>query len=1481
MSPRPGGEADKFGNRYEGAWTIRHVLYVLLGVGTSLTVEGVGDLGEGVEFTYLHGDTVEVHQLKRQNGSANTWTVKSLQSKGIWENVRSHVEDGRQFHFVSLLPASSLQELADRARRSESREDFIRHWLTEGLRDPFDDLSSPDIFGSVEKSWEILRGFWISWPDEHDIVNMNGALAELLLEGAAGSLAAVGLGDLVQNALGVTLDAPAIESRLGTYGLSRARLLNTSGITEQVCSASRGWGSSIEQELLQPTIDRSEAAQLVELVNGSDKLLLLMGHGGGGKSATLHQVYEALAADSVPLLAFRLDRLEPFSSTTELGERIGVGVSPVTALAAVAGERPSVLIVDQLDAVSLASGRMPRNFDAVASLVREASAFPAMTVVLACRKFDVENDHRIRQLVDAKNCAHVEVGELSDEQVSESVRAMGLDANALTEHQKRLLCSPLNLVLLKSIAGDEDAMAFQSSKNLFDAFWQRKLTDCRQRRDAVRFNTVISTLAGAISARQRLSVPVTALDADDLADDAGVLVSEHVLVRDGQQIAFFHESFFDYAFARGWIERGESLVTFLLDGEQELFRRAQVRQIMNHLREIEPERFTVEVGSLLTNSNIRYHIKDVALNLLTSLPDPSVGEWEMVVSVQEIHPEFEARLWRALHTPAWFECLDAEGVIEDWLSGIDEAEHERAIGVMTAAAKANPNRLAEILHEYKTAAEYPQWLRWVTRFSDIHQSRPLFELLLEAVKSGRLAGQGELWLSVHDLGQQRPEWAVELLAAYLVDRPNAMVVDSNGKVEALLDRDYSVIQLVQLAAAGASDLFCERLIPYMLQVMAVTAQEGHDGRPRWDKHFSCLLPETNIDELDRALLAGAVTALRSIVLSDPLSARSTLETLAADPHDAAQWLLYGALQTGGEYYAEWTAALLLQGTHRFVSGYYASNAVWKTRELIQATSRFMSEESFARLETVILEIRFPWESRPSGWYPFNLLSALQEDRLSEHGRRRLGELRRKIGADQPAEPQGVTGGFIGPPIEDSAARHMNDDQWLRAMARHNSERQRGTLTGGAGEQSQVLKGQTKNDPLRFSRLALRLDRNIHPAYTSVILMGLGEADALPDPTPVFDAIRHISSLGREENDRWLGTGLRRYLKVVPLDLVQIIVDRACTSSDPTDGSLTIRTSNREHTEGQDLYTSGMNSVRGSAAEVLGDLLIYDTDGSRTALVLPVLNAMAEDSAVTVRSCVAHLIHASMRHARPEALQAFALLIDAGDALLATQPVVRLIAHVGYENPDVARPVIERMLSSESFEVRHAGGQLAALAAAQWGMVDLLNFVLANNDVASRKGAAKVCAHRISNTTDRVTAQYALGQFFNDPDPDVRKAAAEIASAVRGERLRPLRAALQQLIESMAFVDSLPQLLITLERAPDRVDDLALESTRRFIEVHGGDSGDIRTGVAGSARYVGELLMRAYAQSSSRVSRAKTLDLLDRLLLVGAFGVNELVERSER
>ena len=51
-----------------------------------------------------------------------------------------------------------------------------------------------------------------------------------------------------------------------------------------------------------------------------------------------------------------------------------------------------------------------------------------------------------------------------------------------------------------------------------------------------------------------------------------VMVSENVLVRDGQRISFFHESFFDYIFARRMISSPDfDLVSYITGARTKSF----------------------------------------------------------------------------------------------------------------------------------------------------------------------------------------------------------------------------------------------------------------------------------------------------------------------------------------------------------------------------------------------------------------------------------------------------------------------------------------------------------------------------------------------------------------------------------------------------------------------------------------------------------------------------------------------------------------------------------------------------------------------------------------------------------------------------------------------------------------------------------------------------------------------------------------------
>lgn len=1486
MCPRPGGEADKFGNRYEGTWTIRQVLLILSGAAEAITVEPAGDLADGVEFVLRVRGVDEVHQLKRQNKLVNNWSIDSLNSIGVWQHARRHIDAGRRYRFVSSIPGRVPQELADFARRSSSKDDFIKNWLgNQTLRNAFDELSSTAIFGSTDTTWQVLRGFEIEWPDERTLILDNGVMADMLLTGARGPLAATGLGDLVLHNLGRKLDSAAVLEQLDTYGLTLRSLGVPAHIRERIHTATTSWIEQATQVLLQPVIDRSEVTQVAAACDAGAGPVLVSGAAGGGKTAVaLGAVHQARAAGQ-SVLAFRLDRLRPVTSTSDLGEQLGLGMSPVAALQQVVDGGPGLLLVDQLDAVSLASGRMQDSFDAIADLLREAARFPNIHVLTCCRRFDVEHDARLKALARSQDVTTIEIGPLSDEQVDGAVTNLGIEAGSLQERERKLLRTPVHLVMFAEVASELGTSALRSLTHLFDVYWDAKRRQAEQRRPGTRFGPVLFAVADAISRRQRLSITFDVLDADNLSVDAEVLISEHVLVRDGQQVAFFHEAFFDYVFARQWSAAGQGVLQFLLESRQELFQRAQLRQVLNYQRAADPGSFLTDVLEVIGSPQVRVHLKEVALAVLGAVDDPTPEEAAALASFAERDPGYGHRVWAHVHSSAYVGRFIEAGLIDAWLDGT-EVEQTRAINLLATDVQQEPDRTAAVLAARRASPTFAAWLRYLTRFADLHRSRDLFELLLDGVRAGLFDGfEHDLWLSVHDLGNEQPEWAVELLRDFLIERPAALSLSESGRVVDLESRDYQAPRVVAAAARRAPAAFAAAMLPYVLQVVALTRYERAE-RPYGDPHFSHRFDSepSERDDLDDALIHGLDAALRFLVVGDYEAQEPMLQTLAADEHEIAQWLLYRSLAAVPERTAEWAAAILLEGDERLFCG-YASDSMWTTRELVLVISPHVSDQTHAALEDRFSNLRFSWERRPEGFSAFRLLSALSGARLSNQGRGRLGELRRKFGMDAPPKPRGIEGGMIGSPIKADRAAKMNDGQWLGAMAKHNTERKRfSDFTGGAHELSSVLKQEVLKDPTRFAQLALRFTADTNPAYVDAVLTGLGEASEPAPQEVALAAVSHLVSFDHEEVDRWLGWALRPYQKTVPLETVELVCARVLRPVDLADDAYAEWDESDEEQHGFDsLRTAGINSRLGSLAEGLADLLLFDVDGTRTTAALPALEHLVAVPSQPVQSCVARLVAAVLRHDRPAATRAFDRIVaDASDQLLASTYMLNLTVRLGADDRDRFSGIVDRLSRSPREPARRQAGALAAYAAIEWSFEGPLAALPSYaTDRALRAGAAELAAHRVDGTSNRGRLEALLVPAFSDPDEAVRKEAAEVAGALRGEPLADYQDLLLALIDSPAFESALMQLLFTIEEAGDFVDRLAIRCAQRFASALGKDAADIRTSAAGEVHHIAELVVRGLAQSRDTETTDALLDVLDALLLVGAYGVERTIADFER
>ena len=358
-------------------------------------------------------------------------------------------------------------------------------------------------------------------------------------------------------------------------------------------------------------IDRKEINDLYkwikeEIPDNKSHLKLLVGNAGMGKSVVIKKVIQRLEADGIKCFAIKADKLQTPAGYTS-NEHLELLRNTFASLNQ---EKRAVLIIDQIDALSQYINSDRSKLENITTLIRlfsEDKELRNVRIIVSCRSFDLEFDPKLSLLSREHQ---IILGLLEKEEVKNVLDRLkkGL-YKELDDKTKSVLQTPQHLNLFCRVYTKNKKKDYYSITELYDELWLQTIGVADTNINKKVAERILFDLALKIYKDEELT-PQWDYDTSELKE-ANYLISGGIIERNGNRATFFHQSMYDYVFARYYTKEKRSLIQDLLSEKkhQGLFMRSTVNYILDYERAKNAKQYKEDVKTILFSGNIRAHIQ--------------------------------------------------------------------------------------------------------------------------------------------------------------------------------------------------------------------------------------------------------------------------------------------------------------------------------------------------------------------------------------------------------------------------------------------------------------------------------------------------------------------------------------------------------------------------------------------------------------------------------------------------------------------------------------------------------------------------------------------------------------------------------------------------------------------------------------------------------------------------------------------------------
>lgn len=964
-----------------------------------------------------------------------------------------------------------------------------------------------------------------------------------------------------------------------------------------------------------PEIPRQEVDSIQEWIESksdttdrSARLALLYGKAGIGKSIVMHKLLEHLQRrEDYLVLGIKSDLVE-FANMDDLRGKLYLARPIEDVIQEEASKfKRVVLLVDQIDALSLSLSANRTPLRSLLSLIRRLANIPHVRVVISCRPYDLEYDPELQNL-KVKN--RWQLKELSQEQVLQTLRSNGHN-ESIDDRLINFLGNPLHLYLFLKVRTEERLTDPLSINLLYHQLWSKCINNANTYSvSKASLLSLLDTLVDTMYQRQELSIHIREFETQHEQELRYLLTNNLLIESRNRQIQFFHQTLFDYVYARRFLEKGKSLLDELKGQHQGLFIRAAVKSILIFLREQNPKEYLCTLDQLLHSqednglSTFRFHLKSLALQTLANFETPLRSELDFIS--RKIYPNsmYMELVFNSVYTLNWFhtiwEIIDNKG---GWKE-LSKSYRELAI---TMCRRVLSRDIDSVLDRLTTELNFDdeedrKHLKHVLNFYELNYSGDKFVELYSKLAKGRNPLQYTNLLSSSIQGNPT------FVCAELKENIRLQLQENKGTFFPKISVSYDVGKLYKKLLKEYYSLAIDFLFDVLTLIYEATSyeiEENDDIRHSFSLWYFQRTIEANFQN---NFVVDVMNILIDTLLEhiDDKETRQYILQLSRSRHGGFVFIALYIYTSHPELFKDNLCELICQ---REVLANAPSWVEYQAIEALKASFVYLDEiqqkSIIDRILTILDKSEYRLNKEKVKWckkfgHPFLDIDlhrgiALKSIPLTELRRiswmayQECQRIERKFHPErlENCQPYKISTRLGDPSLTQEQGHKMSPKAWLNSMRKYINERE------SANWEAPTLRGQcilfrevVIQAPDKFTDLIQQIvyEELIPLAYTQAGLEGLIQAGRIDDAVCVLEHM--LIAVNHDINSDHRGFCIRTLLfsldNIVKQDHVpELVVQLLCQTL------LEVKESKlEEYQQDENAITIGINQPRGQAGHLL-------------------------------------------------------------------------------------------------------------------------------------------------------------------------------------------------------------------------------------------------------------------------------------------------------